>query len=156
MSSLLSKTPLKRSLKSEEHLIIPRSITEAVTPTTSHCLDSVPGAPKKKRRKPSLAERRGRLEQLPKLRFDEDEVLEDSDVCVMAHALLDTGRVASKWQQLVPQDVAYMDDEEELKVYEELYYPVSQPRNIIEQCFVDLMRRLIRQRINYLCSSPSP
>ena len=158
MTSPHTVTPLKPIFERQERLSIPRSVTEeAATSPASYSLWNPPQAPKKKKQQVGLAERRGRLDNIPKLRLDEGDEswISEDDAEKLATGLLNTGRVSTKWQRVMPKDIADFDIDE-LREYEQLYFPSSQPKNVFEGAYVDLILKCLRQRINYLCSPPSP
>ena len=119
-----------------------------------YCVYNPPQAPKKKA---SLAERRGRLDHIPRLQLDEGDepCISDDDANKLATGLINTGCVARKWQRVMPKDITDFDIDE-LREYEQLYFPSSQPKNVFEGAYVELILKCLKQRINHLCSPPFP
>ena len=69
----------------------------------------------------------------------------------MACALVETGRVGFKWQRLTPRDVSWLED-----VSGKLYFLASEPRNVIESLYVELMQKYLKRRETYLSKPDSP
>ena len=108
-----------------------------------YSLANPPQAPKKKG--PSLAERRGRLDLIPKLIFPND-----NDEKKLWERLAATGFVRSKYLRWTPEDVAEMDDLDSLEHLQALYTPFSQPRNYVESAYLEIILEAIRERIHTL------
>ena len=104
-----------------------------------YSLTNPPNAPKKKVPRKSLAERRGRLEKIPKLQFPEDEESRWSDWRLLA----DSGYVREKFLRFTPEDAEEIDDFDALLRLRELYTPASQPRNLYEHAYVQLVQEAI-------------
>ena len=71
-----------------------------------------------------------------------------------ANCLASSGYVRLKFQRLTPESILEMEDLCFLKELLELYFPSSQPLNIVEEAFLSLMQDLIRFRIETLTHSP--
>ena len=109
--------------------------SEHITPHDSPLCTSTP-------KKPSLAKRRGRLDNIPPLIFPEKRA--------EWRVLAESGRVREKFLTWSPEDVEKMDDAESLKEIRRLYHlPASQPWNAFEeaylQCIVDAVSERLRQ-----------
>ena len=98
-----------------------------------------PPAPKKKAN-PSLQERRRqRLKQLPKFELERMPEWE---------VLLHSGLVRPKYLNWTPKDVEVETDREELETLLSYYgFPSSQPTNMCEQSYCDIMGDAIRQKL---------
>ena len=70
-----------------------------------------------------------------------------------ANLLADSGFVRAKFLLLRPETILEMEDVCYLRELYELYFPPSQPWNIIEEAFLSLMRDLMKFRIDELTCS---
>ena len=101
-------------------------------------LENPPQAPKKPARE-SLAQRRGRLAHIPKL------VLPDKSESRWPEwqLLANSGHVREKFLRITPEDVKEIDDWDSLMKLRELYTPASQPRNLFEHAYVQLVAEAV-------------
>ena len=102
---------------------------------TPYSLAKPPNAPKKKRS--SLAERR--IDQLPSIEEKADW-----------HYLRDCGWVRHKFLRYDPDDAEEIHDLDLLTQMLTLYNPQSQPINVFEQSYIDIMREAIEKRLHKL------
>ena len=112
---------------------------------TPFSLDNPPNAPKK-RRQPSLLERRGRFNHIPKIVLPERKKVE-------WRLLAESGYVRQKFLNYTPEDVEEIDDEHTLLLLEKWYFPASQPQNIYEETYVSIMLDAVRNKLHPQCSS---
>ena len=103
-------------------------------------LTKPPQAPKKK--KASLAERRGRLDQIRRrLVFEENQPRKPE-----WRVLAESGEVRAKFLRYNPDDVAEIDDLDFLDKLRDWYFPSSQPHNAYEFAYCELMREAVDNR----------
>lgn len=101
----------------------------------------IPAAPKKLR----LAERRGRLDNIPRLVFPED-AQPKTDWKLLA----ESGYVRRKFLRWTPEDVAEIDDLDKLEELRTLYTPYSQPQNYLESAYLQLIVDAVNDRLYVL------
>lgn len=113
--------------------------------TTPFSLNNPPQAPRKKA---SLSERRGRLHLIPKLVLPSTEGEEEKKNERPHWRLLQqSGYVREKYLRYTPEDVAEIDDIDTLINIREWYFPASQPRNLFEQTYIDLVREAAEEKL---------
>ena len=120
--------------------------TSDITPPASPLRASTPTAPPapKKKERPSLAERRGRLQNIPKLVLpDGEEKPELPEWRVLAQS----GWVRAKFLRYNPEDVEELDDFEMLMKLKDWYFPSSQPQNLFEETYCVLMREAADKKL---------
>ena len=102
---------------------------------------SPPAAPKKEKRTKKVD-----LTPIP-FEWEHETWVKEADL------LADSGVVRPKLLRLRPESILEMEDVCYLNELSELYFPASQPWNIIEEAFLSLMRDLIKFRIDELTRS---
>ena len=119
-------------------------MSTSLTPNSTKAskLPNTPHAPKKR---VSLAERRGRLDNIPKLEFPQEE-REKVEWCVLA----ESGYVRDKYLFYTPEDIAEIDDLDTLEEIRLLYMPTSQPRHILEAAYLQLIIDSINERLYHM------
>ena len=110
--------------------------------TTPYSLENPPQAPKKR---VGLAERRGRLTNIPKLVFPHEE--EEKPERPEWRTLADSGYVRIKFLRFTPEDVAEIDDIDRLMKICDWYFPASQPQNLFEATYIDLVREAAEAKL---------
>ena len=109
-----------------------------------YSLENPPQAPKKKAVRESLAQRRGRLDRIPKLVFPQEE----KTFRLPEWRLLgESGHVREKFLRVNPDDIEEIDDWDSLMRLRELYTPASQPHNVFEHAYVQLVAEAIDNRM---------
>ena len=108
-----------------------------------------PNAPTKKTRTKTPknldgVRRKLELEFPPSLSYDTSEETYE------AQYLASTGDVREKYLRHTPYTVSELDDVEYLEKLWELYFPATQPRNVYEESYLELMRRSIDRRLRQL------
>ena len=117
-----------------------------------YSLANPPQAPEKKTERKSLAERRGRLDRIPKLVFacetsDEEEEEEKKPTLPEWRKLAESGWIQPKYLRYNPDDVAEIDDIDMLLQLQKWYFPASQPRNLFEQTYLKLMLDAVETKL---------
>ena len=109
-----------------------------------YSLENPPQAPKKKPARKSLAERRGRLSNIPKLVLPSPEKTQRWPEWRL---LAESGQVREKFLRFTPEDAEEIDDIDSLLHLRELYFPSSQPRNYYEVAYMQLVREALEARL---------
>ena len=109
-----------------------------------YSLENPPNAPKRKK-KPFQLQRQRRLQQVPRLMFEEEE----EEVVPVAEwrALAESGQIRPKFLRYNPEDVAELDDLDSLNQLRDWYTPASQPRNYHEWAYCTLMVDAVNDRV---------
>ena len=111
---------------------------------TPYSLANPPKAPKK-RYQPSILERRGRFNHIPKLVLPEKKA--------EWQLLAESGCVRQKFLNYTPEDIEEIDDIHTLLLLEKWYFPASQPHNVYEETYLAIMLDAIRNKLHPQCSS---
>ena len=109
-----------------------------------YSLENPPQAPKKKVERKGLAERRGRLSHIPKLVLPSPEKTQRWPEWRL---LAESGYVREKFLRFTPEDAEEIDDLDTLLRLRELYTPASQPRNLYEHAYVQLVAEAVDSRM---------
>ena len=88
-----------------------------------------------------MAERRGRLDRIPKLVFPEENGA--TSRWPEWRLLAESGYVREKFLRFTPEDAEEIDDWDMLLRLRELYTPASQPRNLYEHAYVQLVAEAV-------------
>lgn len=116
-------------------------MSDQVTPPGSPFRISTPKAPTKK--KPSLVDRRGLTRSIPKF------ILPDKPKPEW-QLLAESGRVREKFLRWTPEDVEEMDDRGTLECLKDLYSPLSQPQNYLEEAYLLCILDAVTERLAML------
>lgn len=108
-----------------------------------YSLEKPPQAPEKKVARKGLAERRARLDKIPKLVFPEESKPYRPEWRLLA----ESGYVRQKFLRYNPDDVAEIDDMDTLEHLRDLYTPASQPHNFYEHAYIELVIDAINDRL---------
>ena len=103
-----------------------------------YSLTNPPNAPKKRK---GLAQRRGRLDKISRLRLEEPPREPEWRV------LADTGYIRQKYLRWSPEDVQDIDDPDMLKTLRDYYTPSNQPQNAFEESYFSLMIEVVNDRL---------
>ena len=141
--SKLFQTPKKLKLEDSPHFYVPRTLTfKEGESSTSYSLERPPQAPKK--RKPSLAERRGCLDKIPKLELSETEAeRRQADW----QALVDSGRVRQEFLTYTLEDLEEIDDVNKLYFIYTIFLPSLKDENFIESALVSLLFNFVDKKL---------
>ena len=102
-------------------------------------LTNPPNAPRKK----TIRQRRG-LNNISRLVFPEEPARPEWRV------LAESGRIRSKFLNWTPEDVAEIDDLDSLEQLRVWYTPASQPQNVFEEAYFELMIDAVNTRLYVL------
>lgn len=111
-----------------------------------YSLENLPQAPMKKAVRKPLAERRERLDKIPKLVFPDEGKSRWPEWRLLA----ESGHVREKFLRLNPEDISEIDDIDTLEHYRVLYTSASQPRNLYEHAYIELIIAAINDRLYVL------
>ena len=111
---------------------------------TAYSLANPPKAPKKMHQ-PSLLERRGRFNHIPKLVLPEKKA--------EWQFLAESGCVRKKFLDYTPEDVEEIDDIFTLLMLEKRYFPISRPQNIYEETYLAIMLDALKNKLRPQCCS---
>ena len=102
-------------------------------------LTNPPNAPRKK----TIRQRRN-LNNISRLVFPEEPARPEWRV------LAESGRVRSKFLNWTPEDVSEIDDLDTLEMLRHYYTPASQPHNIFEEAYLELIINAVNTRLYVL------
>ena len=110
--------------------------------STPYSLENPPKAPKATTRMPKPY----KLERIPPFHLSKKEDEKKADW----RYLRDCGWVRQKFLRYNPEDVEEIDDLDLLQNMLEWYNPQSQPRNVFEHSYIDIMRDAVQKRLYML------